>query len=449
MAVRDLVCAGRLWLALLLLGLAGTAQAAIPLSGWKTASGDFANGELSAGARLPDVGGARASLALSCNAYGASLNAELKVSGTTFDVETSSDVHSTINLLGPSQYYTTEERVVTLQVQWSGGEAQQMALSGSNNHLVSFSIPFDRADNSYHIDGRLLLGFSVDGNAEALSLDFHDATLQRFSRNCALAAQQHDDEEAAAQAAEAAEAAKAEAQRKAQADAEAEHQRQLMQAAEAERQQRITAVRLACRAGQAVKIRHGAGPLQLTGRQGAGLLDQYVFSGQLMLALTDTAPDTSCHVEYLAGHRLISGYAPLGELDVASPAEAAQLANLMAAATPAAEPTAAASTAMPAGHSDWQGQFRYRNGLPPGRFTASLDIGNDGSLTGKSHDDGIFLTNATLKGRIQGSHLRWQKNYSGLHVVEYEGELSTDGQHITGKWRTAGGDGSFEMQRQH
>jgi pyruvate/2-oxoglutarate dehydrogenase complex dihydrolipoamide acyltransferase (E2) component len=129
--------------------------------------------------------------------------------------------------------------------------------------------------------------------------------------------------------AEQAEAAKEEEARQAEAAKEEAKEEQDRQAKLAEQQRvaaemqrkateelnrKLEAVKNACASGQKMKIL--GGPLHPDKLQGAGLVNQYVYNGQVVEALPDgTAPSYSCHVQYPVGNRIASGYVPFGSLE--------------------------------------------------------------------------------------------------------------------------------------
>ena len=104
----------------------------------------------------------------------------------------------------------------------------------------------------------------------------------------------------------------------------------------------------------------------------------------------------------------------------------------------------------------WDGQFSYPAARPPTPFQASLlDVAGaiSGNITEKSTlppREGEPLY-AVVRGRRDGSEVRFAKSYESddprYHVVDYDGQISSDGTEIEGVWRTAGWEGRFLMIR--
>ncbi len=106
---------------------------------------------------------------------------------------------------------------------------------------------------------------------------------------------------------------------------------------------------------------------------------------------------------------------------------------------------------------DWSGSFAFPNGLPAAPFVAHLTQ-SAGWITGTVEEKGsspetkgLVLT-ATLQGRRTGAHVVWLKLYDrdwpGYDAVSYEGEVSADGQTISGVWKIWNDwSGSFVMRR--
>ena len=100
----------------------------------------------------------------------------------------------------------------------------------------------------------------------------------------------------------------------------------------------------------------------------------------------------------------------------------------------------------------WSGFYSYPVALPPVAFEAELrEVA--GRLTGTTSEseDGRPL-NAVLDGHRSGRSVRFAKMYEaadeGYDTVEYVGELSEDGNEISGRWRISGiWSGTFLMVR--
>lgn len=89
----------------------------------------------------------------------------------------------------------------------------------------------------------------------------------------------------------------------------------------------------------------------------------------------------------------------------------------------------------------WQGVYRYASGaLDDTPFTASFEVSAGGTISGRMLDYNQ-LGEATVSGEQAGTQIRFLKQYVNPHrltsrqAVEYMGELSPDGQTITGQWQ--------------
>jgi len=106
---------------------------------------------------------------------------------------------------------------------------------------------------------------------------------------------------------------------------------------------------------------------------------------------------------------------------------------------------------------EWDGVFNYPRGLPPRGFRATLRD-QVGAITGETmeesdsaEDRGATLV-ALLDGRRNGDHVHFAKRYDALarahYAVVYEGQVSGDGEEITGRWTIPGvWSGAFLMAR--
>nr|WP_295371424.1 hypothetical protein [uncultured Sphingosinicella sp.] len=105
----------------------------------------------------------------------------------------------------------------------------------------------------------------------------------------------------------------------------------------------------------------------------------------------------------------------------------------------------------------WMGSYSYPGGQGPTTpFLARIED-HDGSLAGtiiepntigRSSDE----LEAVLSGSRQGSAVDFTKLYDGesdaAHAVDYVGQVSGDGNRISGVWSLAETDGAFEMRRE-
>ena len=216
-------------------------------SGWRENTDSFSTGGVYATLRLEDLQSAKANLELACDdSDNPGLTATLKVSGTTFDVDTSSQVHTISRMFDSDEHFTTENRAITVNYKWESGDSGTMTLSGSNNHKAEFGIPFNHYSNSvnYTLPGHtLVLGFSVDGTSETASISFVEPVAAQLTKAClnsaAIAAAERkkeevkEEQEAAQRASEqAADDAQKEKDRQAQQAAAVEALQQEMKAAQ-------------------------------------------------------------------------------------------------------------------------------------------------------------------------------------------------------------------------
>ena len=105
----------------------------------------------------------------------------------------------------------------------------------------------------------------------------------------------------------------------------------------------------------------------------------------------------------------------------------------------------------------WMGSFSYPNGLGPTTpFLASL-TDSGGSLSGTIVEPNTVgrssdQLGAVLQGSRAGTSVDFTKMYDGesdaAHAVDYVGQLSADGNSISGVWSLQDLDGTFEMHRE-
>jgi hypothetical protein len=106
---------------------------------------------------------------------------------------------------------------------------------------------------------------------------------------------------------------------------------------------------------------------------------------------------------------------------------------------------------------EWMGVYSYPAALPPVAFSASL-IERDGWLSGVIEEQGAKAEgapkrrSASIQGRRVGLAATWLKCYEHRdvsHDVQYEGQVSADGEEISGRWSIVGNwSGTFLMARQ-
>jgi hypothetical protein len=104
----------------------------------------------------------------------------------------------------------------------------------------------------------------------------------------------------------------------------------------------------------------------------------------------------------------------------------------------------------------WEGAFAYpayRGPTTP--FVASIEE-SEGTLTGTIMEPNTMgwtteELEAVLNGARTGRSVDFTKAYDGssdaAHAVDYVGQLSDDGNLVTGVWSLAELDGTFEMRR--
>ena len=105
----------------------------------------------------------------------------------------------------------------------------------------------------------------------------------------------------------------------------------------------------------------------------------------------------------------------------------------------------------------WEGIFSYPRSLPPNAFGCVLRD-RSGALAGEVQERGdseqersVTLI-AMIEGRRNGRAVSFTKRYDDLararYAVDYEGQLSEDGDEITGRWSIPGiWSGTFIMMR--
>lgn len=123
-----------------------------------------------------------------------------------------------------------------------------------------------------------------------------------------------------------------------------------------------------------------------------------------------------------------------------------------------ASPKSTDRVAEPALLGTWQGRYFYNNGRTSVPFTLTLQ-GRSRKFTGRMREVNTFGSRdashlyADVRGSAQGSLVTFTKKYDGTggqsHSVEYRGQLSRDGQRISGKWHLGGNSGRFEMSRKN
>ena len=105
----------------------------------------------------------------------------------------------------------------------------------------------------------------------------------------------------------------------------------------------------------------------------------------------------------------------------------------------------------------WLGSFSYPAGQGPlTPFLASIED-HDGSLGGSVVEPNMIGSaseqlQAFVSGSRSGTAVDFTKMYDGesdaAHAVDYVGQLSFDGNSITGVWSLAEMDGTFAMHRE-
>lgn len=105
----------------------------------------------------------------------------------------------------------------------------------------------------------------------------------------------------------------------------------------------------------------------------------------------------------------------------------------------------------------WLGSFSYPGGAGPTTpFMAKLSD-DRGSLTGETVEPNCMgpsseTLEAFIRGTRDGTAVDFTKTYDGAsdaaHAVDYVGQVSDDGNRISGVWSLEDFDGSFEMYRE-
>lgn len=100
----------------------------------------------------------------------------------------------------------------------------------------------------------------------------------------------------------------------------------------------------------------------------------------------------------------------------------------------------------------WAGQYFYGDSRPPVDFDIELThIASklSGIITEPNSFEptGGALLSADITGSLAGSVVKFIKSYKGGHDVRYVGQLSPEGDVITGDWTIISYGGSFTMRR--
>ncbi len=84
---------------------------------------------------------------------------------------------------------------------------------------------------------------------------------------------------------------------------------------------------------------------------------------------------------------------------------------------------------------NWRGHYTYSSSPDEGSSFDAIFVEHKGSLKGNIHDDNM-LGEASLNGTFAYPEVRFKKVYytPGLHPIMYDGQMSSDGKTITGKW---------------
>ena len=106
---------------------------------------------------------------------------------------------------------------------------------------------------------------------------------------------------------------------------------------------------------------------------------------------------------------------------------------------------------------DWDGQFAYPTGRGPLTPFLATIIQRGGSFTGRIIEPDLHIpgksAEATIVGVVAGTSVDFTKTYRKAawgyaNPVDYVGQLSNDGERITGMWSLHTMNGTFEMTRQ-
>jgi hypothetical protein len=105
----------------------------------------------------------------------------------------------------------------------------------------------------------------------------------------------------------------------------------------------------------------------------------------------------------------------------------------------------------------WMGSYSYPGGHGPTTPFLARISDDSGALSGTIIEPNTMgpssdSLEAVLSGSRQGRSVDFTKTYDGAsdaaHAVDYVGQLSADGDTITGVWSLAALDGTFEMYRE-
>jgi hypothetical protein len=109
------------------------------------------------------------------------LNVKIALTGTNLDIVTTSTVHTTPNLFGPTMRYSTQDRSVDLKMRFDEDETIFDSTQATDTHHVEFSYyQPDYADSK----SRLLIGFSANGQSVTLQLNLREEMLKTVVSAC-------------------------------------------------------------------------------------------------------------------------------------------------------------------------------------------------------------------------------------------------------------------------
>ncbi|MDE1466149.1 hypothetical protein [Aurantiacibacter sp. D1-12] len=105
----------------------------------------------------------------------------------------------------------------------------------------------------------------------------------------------------------------------------------------------------------------------------------------------------------------------------------------------------------------WEGAYQYSSSSDVGDFPFKARLTeNDGKVSGlvveEDLNQGTGTIRAQIEGTIEGRVIRFTKTYieasnTYARPVEYDCEVNTEGDRITGTWRLPDDGGTFSMRR--
>jgi hypothetical protein len=105
----------------------------------------------------------------------------------------------------------------------------------------------------------------------------------------------------------------------------------------------------------------------------------------------------------------------------------------------------------------WLGNYVYRTGQPPVRFTLFITKSGAGTFEGVMVEPNTLGDRAfpellaDITGTREGATFSFTKQYDGTagqsHTVQYTGQFAAERRRANGTWRLPDSNGTFEMHR--